>query len=118
MMKTNCVFCKIASDQVAAQIVYRDSEVIAFKDNHPIAPVHLLVIPLKHIASLNDVDPEDSRLLGHMILVAQKLAVQTGVAADGYRLVINTGLDGGQSVFHLHLHLLGGKRIQFPLREL
>ena len=94
--------------------MYQDEHVTAFKDINPQAPLHVLVIPNKHIVSLNEAEAEDRVLLGHLFLTAAKLAQQEGVAASGYRLVTNTGPNGGQSVFHLHLHLLGGRRLTWP----
>lgn len=104
-----CVFCQIVADQAPARIVYRDERVVAFHDIHPAAPVHLLIVPIRHIASLNELKEEDVPLLAHMILVARRLAEEEGIREAGYRLVINTGAGGGQTVPHLHLHLLGGR---------
>lgn len=114
----SCIFCKIAAGLSPARVVYQDSELMAFHDIRPLAPLHLLIAPRQHIESLNQTRPQDEALLGRLILVARQLAQQEGVAQSGYRLVINTGPDGGQTVFHLHLHLLGGKRIAYPLRDL
>lgn len=113
-----CIFCGISAGLLPAQVLYEDSLVIAFRDIHPLAPVHILIVPRKHISSLNQADFEDESLLGHMMLVARKLALSEGISETGYRLVVNTGPDGGQSVPHLHLHILGGKRIAYPLKEL
>jgi len=110
-MEDNCVFCKIVTKQAPAQIVYQDDEVTAFKDAHPIAPVHILIVPNRHITSVNDLQPDDNALMGKMILLARSLAAENGVSESGYRLMINTGKNGGQSVFHLHLHLIGGRRL-------
>lgn len=104
-----CVFCRIVAGQSPARLVYQDEEVIAFHDIHPAAPLHLLIVPKKHIASLNEVDAEDVSLLAHLLLTAKELAEQAGVKNGGYRLVINVGRGGGQTVFHLHVHLLGGR---------
>ncbi|NPV77054.1 MAG: histidine triad nucleotide-binding protein [Anaerolineae bacterium] len=114
----SCIFCNIAAGLSPARILYQDAQVIAFHDIRPLAPVHLLVAPRQHIESLNQAGPQDEALLGHMLLVARQLAQQEGIAQSGYRLVINTGSDGGQTIFHLHLHILGGKRIAYPLRDL
>jgi histidine triad (HIT) family protein len=111
----NCVFCNIISGQASAQIVYRDDQVIAFRDKHPVAPTHILIVPNRHIDSVNELETEDKNLVGHLILVAQLMAKQEGVDLDGYRLMINTGYEGGQTVFHLHVHLIGGKRMRFPM---
>jgi histidine triad (HIT) family protein len=114
MTDPNCVFCRIIAGQAPAQIVYRDDQVIAFHDNHPIAPVHLLVVPNHHLASVNEAAAAEEPLLGHLITTARQLAEETGIASTGYRLVINTGPHSGQAVFHLHLHLIGGKPL--PMR--
>lgn len=107
-----CVFCKIIQNELPNERIYQDEQVTAFKDRHPAAPVHILIVPNRHITSVNDLMPEDEQLIGHMMLVAQKLAASNGIADSGYRLVVNTGPDGGQAVLHLHLHLLGGARIR------
>ncbi len=111
----DCIFCKIIAGQSPASVVYRDEQVIAFRDIHPLASTHILIVPLKHIPSVNELEAEDAPLVGHMILTAQKLACEQGVAERGYRLIMNTGPEGGQSVFHLHLHLIAGKRTRFVL---
>ena len=110
----SCLFCKIINKEIPAQIVYEDQNVLAFKDISPQAPVHLLVIPKKHIASINEAGVEDEQLIGKMILAAQKLANEAGIAKGGYRIVLNCNEDGGQTVFHIHLHLLGGRSMQWP----
>ncbi|HNT54254.1 MAG TPA: histidine triad nucleotide-binding protein [Anaerolineaceae bacterium] len=109
-----CIFCQIAAGQAPATRYYQDDLVTAFQDTHPIAPVHILIIPNRHIESVNAITPVDEALLGHLITVAQKLAVEQGIHQSGYRLMMNTGHDGGQSIDHLHLHLLGGRHL--PLR--
>jgi histidine triad (HIT) family protein len=109
----NCIFCRILEGSVPAQILYQDEQVTAFQDVHPIAPVHILVIPNEHIESVNEIEPRHEALLGHMLVVARRLAQDNGVQESGYRLVINTGAHAGQSVFHLHLHLLGGRHLPF-----
>jgi histidine triad (HIT) family protein len=111
MSISDCIFCKIASGQIPTNLVYHDEEISAFNDAHPKAPVHILIIPNRHITSLNRAVPEDAVILGKMILKAKDLAKELGVNQSGYRLVINTGPDAGQSVFHVHLHLLGGRRM-------
>jgi histidine triad (HIT) family protein len=113
-----CVFCEITTGLSPARILYEDSLVIAFHDIHPLAPVHMLVVPRRHIPSLNQVGQEDEGLLGHMLLVAKQLAKREAIDQSGYRMVINTGFDGGQTVPHLHLHILGGRRIAYPLKDL
>ncbi|MEX8492709.1 histidine triad nucleotide-binding protein [Sphaerotilus sp.] len=105
----NCLFCRIASGDIPAQKVYEDDELIAFKDIRPAAPVHLLVIPRQHVAGLGDVGVEHEALLGRMLTLAPRLAAEQG-ATNGFRIVINTGPDGGQEVYHLHLHVMGGPR--------
>jgi len=109
----NCIFCKIANRELPATIVYEDEKVIAFKDINPIAPIHYLIIPKKHIASINQLEPQDRELMGDMLLAAQKIAKKEGIADSGYRLVFNVGRDSGQMVDHLHLHLLGGKKLSW-----
>ena len=115
MALPTCVFCKILSGEAPASIIYRDEQVTAFRDIHPIARTHILIIPNRHIASVNELEPADETLLGHMLLVAKELAVQEGVAEHGYRLMINTGVHGGQTVAHLHVHLIAGKLARFLL---
>lgn len=109
-----CVFCNILRGQLPAEFVYENERVVAFRDINPQAPVHVLIVPRKHIASTNEVRPEDQQLLGEMILVAQKVAQAEGIAQSGYRLVINCNEDSGQEIYHLHLHLLGGRRMTWP----
>ncbi|MGA2488737.1 MAG: histidine triad nucleotide-binding protein [Anaerolineales bacterium] len=110
-----CIFCKIISGETPAAIIYRDDQVTAFRDIHPIARTHILIIPNRHISSLNELEAADEALVGHMVMVAKKLATQEGVAEDGYRLMINTGVHGGQTIQHLHLHLIAGKLARFLL---
>ena len=112
-MDNHCAFCRIISGEAPAQVLYRDDEVIAFRDIHPVAPVHILVLPCEHIISLNQASAAHQALLGRLVLTARQLAEQEGVQNSGYRLILNTGSDGGQSVFHLHLHLLGGRHLSF-----
>ncbi len=113
----NCLFCKIAAKQIPSSIVYEDDELLAFKDIHPAAPVHLLVIPKQHVATLSDCTDAHTAVLGKMLALAPKLAVEHGCAVQydadgkpngGYKTLINSGPDGGQEVYHLHLHLIGG----------
>jgi histidine triad (HIT) family protein len=111
----DCIFCQIASGQIPADIIYQDQEIIAFRDINPQAPVHLLLIPKRHIPSLNQMESGDAALLGRMVAVANKLAKDEGVAKKGYRLAINCGPEGGQLVPHLHMHLLGGRRLSDAL---
>jgi histidine triad (HIT) family protein len=104
---TDCIFCRIAKGEIPSAKIYEDEDVLAFKDIHPQAPVHFLIIPKRHIASLADVVPEDSGLLGRMLGLAPKLAAEQGLN-EGFRTIINTGRVGGQEVYHLHLHVVGG----------
>ena len=110
----NCLFCQIAKGDTPADIVYQDDLIIAFNDIKPHAPQHLLIIPKKHISTLNDLETEDTLLVGHMVQTASRLAKENNIAQDGYRLVINCNADAGQTVFHLHLHLLGGRQLAWP----
>lgn len=110
----NCLFCKIASGQIPGDIVYQDEDVVAFKDINPQAPVHILLITQRHIPSMAELTPEDGPLLGIVFSVAAKLAHKLGVDEGGYRVVTNVGPDAGQSVFHLHFHLLGGRKFAWP----
>ena len=109
----SCIFCKILSGEAPASIIYRDDLVTALRDIHPIARTHILVIPNRHIDSVNALNPDDDLLVGHMLLVAKELAAKEGVAENGDRLMINTGAHGGQTVPHLHLHLIAGKLARF-----
>lgn len=106
-----CIFCKIISKEMSSEIVYEDDKVIAFKDIAPKAPVHILIVPKRHIRSASHIEPEDKDLAGELFLVAKKVAKEQGVAESGYRLSFNVGRDAGQVVDHLHMHLLGGTRI-------
>ena len=108
-----CIFCKIVKKEIPADIIYEEDEIIVFQDNKPVAPVHILIISKKHISSVNNLESEDKKLIGQLILVAKKIAKKQGVSKTGYRLVINVGRDAGQTVDHLHLHLLGGKELPF-----
>ena len=110
----DCLFCRIAAGDVPATIVHESDTLIAFHDIAPKAPHHLLIIPRKHIATINDVQPEDSELLGQMFLVAKQQAKQLGVAEAGYRVVMNCNAGGGQEIYHIHLHLLAGRAMQWP----
>jgi histidine triad (HIT) family protein len=110
---TNCIFCKIIAGEAKSTIVYKDELVTAFRDNHPVAPTHILLVPNKHIISVNELEPEDEILIGHLFSVARKIARQEGIHNNGYRIINNTGRDGGQCVFHIHFHLIGGQRVSF-----
>lgn len=108
MNDPNCLFCKIAGKQIPSSIVHEDDLVVAFKDIAPQAPVHVLIVPKAHIPGLDSLEPAHKDLVGHIHLVAKKLALELGIAKTGYRLVTNSGPDAGQTVFHLHVHLMGG----------
>jgi len=110
----SCLFCRIIERRAPAKIVYQDERVVAIEDINPQAPVHLLVLPRKHLASLREAVPEDEPLLGHLFAVAAKLARERQLDSKGYRTVVNTGSLAGQSVFHVHLHLLGGRAFHWP----
>ena len=110
----SCIFCKIARGELPATVVHDEADLLAFSDLSPQAPQHTLLIPRKHIASLDDLDEGDWELIGRLIIVARDLARRQGLAKAGYRLVTNVGADGGQSVDHLHLHLLGGRPLSWP----
>ena len=111
---TDTVFARIVRGEMPAQIVYQDEDMTAFRDTNPVAPVHVLVVPNKPIATLNDATAEDERLLGKILLTAQRLAHELGIAEGGYRIVLNCNSQGGQSVFYLHFHLLGGRKMTWP----
>ncbi|MBN1862912.1 MAG: histidine triad nucleotide-binding protein [Dehalococcoidales bacterium] len=111
----DCIFCQIATGKIPGDIVYQDEELLAFRDINPQAPKHLLIIPRKHIPSLAELSPAELPIIGNMVALAHKLAQQEGVAETGYRLVVNYGEWGGQVVKHLHLHLLGGKKLSDKL---
>lgn len=111
---SDCLFCKMVAGSIKPDMVYEDADLIAFRDIAPQAPTHVLIVPRKHIASLDTAKPEDEGLLGKLLLGAQKIARQEGIVPSGYRTVINSGPDAGQSVFHIHVHLLGGKRLVTP----
>lgn len=108
------IFEKIIAREIPAEIVYEDDNVVAFRDIDPQAPIHILIIPRKVIATSNDLGTEDEELVGHMVTTAARIARQEGIADSGYRLVINCNKDGGQAVYHLHLHLLGGRPMKWP----
>jgi histidine triad (HIT) family protein len=112
---SDCIFCKIIAGEISSTQVFNDDLVTAFRDINPAAPIHILIIPNRHIAAVNDLTQADEKLVGHMFTVARQIAIQEGIAESGYRLIINNGPDGRQEVFHLHLHLLGGQRMQHPM---
>jgi histidine triad (HIT) family protein len=111
---TDCIFCRIAAGEIPADLVYEDELVVGFRDLNPQAPTHVLLIPRKHIASINELQPGDEAIIGRLYSAAAKVAAQEGFAESGYRTVINCNDDGGQTVFHVHLHLLGGRRMSWP----
>jgi histidine triad (HIT) family protein len=110
----DCLFCKIRDGQIPAKLVAEEADAIAFRDINPQAPTHILVVPKKHIATLNDITDEDAALIGRLHLLARKLAAQEGIAESGYRVLFNTNRSAGQTVWHIHLHLLGGRPMLWP----
>lgn len=114
-MDENCLFCKIVAGEIPGDILYKDDRVTAFRDINPVAPTHVLIVPNKHIPSTNELEEQDEPVVGHLFIAAKELAEREGVAEDGYRLIINTGQNAGQVVFHLHLHLIGGQRMRHPM---
>ena len=111
---SECLFCKIAAGKTDTEIEYEDEKVVVFKDIKPQAPIHLLIVTKKHIPNLNDIEMHDKELVGHIYQVAAALAEKKGIAEDGYRVVSNCNKEGGQTVDHLHFHLLGGRQLQWP----
>ncbi|MCA1770127.1 MAG: histidine triad nucleotide-binding protein [Halomonas sp.] len=109
-----CLFCQIVNREIPADIVFEDDEVLAFEDIAPQAPTHLLVIPKRHVATLNDLEESDQALVGRLPIVAARLARERGFAEEGYRVVMNCNDDGGQTVYHIHLHLMGGRPFTWP----
>ena len=114
MSQSDTIFHKIIKKEIPADIVYEDDAVLAFRDINPVSPIHILVIPKKTLPSLKDVSSSDEQVLGHMLVVVSKIAKQEGIAEDGYRVVVNCGDDGGQEVYQLHMHLLGGRKHVWP----
>ncbi len=110
----NCLFCKIAEKQIPSKIVYEDERALAFKDANPQAPVHILIIPRKHISTVLEAKPEDNELVGHLFQIANKIAGDKAVAERGFRLVMNCNREAGQAVYHMHLHLLAGRPMHWP----
>jgi histidine triad (HIT) family protein len=109
-----CLFCRIIRREIPGSIVYEDDQVLAFKDIEPRAPTHVLLVPKRHIASLSDLQPADDQLIGELVRRAASLARDLGISASGFRTMFNTNADAGQTVFHIHLHLLGGRRLNAP----
>ena len=115
MIEQNCIFCQVVAGEISADIVHRDERAVVFRDINPQAPVHLLVIPREHVESLDEAAGRgDDETLGHLLRVASRVAHQEGLSEKGYRTVINTGAGAGQSVFHLHIHVLGGRPLHWP----
>ncbi|MHB1650985.1 MAG: histidine triad nucleotide-binding protein [Desulfitobacteriaceae bacterium] len=108
---SDCLFCKIVSKEIPSEIVYEDDQIMAFKDLYPVAPVHILIIPKKHLNNINDIMKEDEALIGQIFRVIKELASKLGIAESGYRVLTNIGTDGGQVIGHLHFHLIGGKAL-------
>lgn len=113
----DCIFCKIIKKEIPSSIVYEDGEIIAFRDINPAAPVHILVIPKKHISSLVEIEEEDEALIGKIYAIINKIAKQEGIDKKGFRVIVNCGEDGGQEVKHLHFHILGGKKLGVKICE-
>lgn len=114
MIAEDCLFCRILSGDIPAEIIHESDTAIAFRDINPQAPTHVLIIPRRHIATINDLEPGDEPVIGSLYLAAKQIAAEEGLAEDGYRVVMNCNEGAGQSVFHLHLHLLGGRRLHWP----
>jgi histidine triad (HIT) family protein len=110
----SCLFCKIVRREIPSQIVFENDHALAFKDIRPAAPTHVLVIPKRHIPGIHEATPSDGAMLGELVLAARKAAEDLGLAEGGYRIVVNQGPDAGQSVFHLHVHVLGGRQLAWP----
>lgn len=110
----DCLFCKLVAGEIPATVLYEDEHVIAFEDIMPQAPEHFLVIPKKHISTLNDLTEADTMVMGMLPLIASKVAKQKGIAEDGYRVVMNCNKDGGQTVYHIHMHVLAGRQLSWP----
>ena len=114
MADDDCIFCKIAAGEIPAAKIFEDERAVVFRDINPQAPTHALVIPRSHVASLNEADASHEALLGHLLLVAARVAREAGHADNGFRTVVNTGAQAGQTVFHVHVHVLGGRRLTWP----
>lgn len=115
MNSSACLFCRIVSGELPAVIVYQDDLVTAFRDIHPVAPTHVLIVPNRHIQSVSHVEPDDEQILGHLFTAARKIAEIEKITEGGYRTIVNTGAHSGQTVFHLHMHVIGGQRLRFPM---
>jgi len=114
--ETDCIFCKIVNKEIPSKIVFENEDFISFEDIHPSAPVHVLIVPRKHIGNIDELEEDDTLLAGKMIIFAQKLARKLKTAENGYRLIFNVKSDGGQTVNHIHLHLIGGKKLDSSIR--
>lgn len=114
MSDNACLFCRIAKGDIPADVVRSEPDAVAFRDINPQAPTHILIIPRRHVSSVADMTPDDAELVGNLFLMAKELASEEGIAGDGYRMVINAGPSAGQTVFHIHLHLLGGRGMGWP----
>ena len=110
----DCIFCKIVGKEIPSELIYEDQQILAFNDNNPQAPVHILIIPKEHFTSLNDIPEEKKDILSHILLKARQIARNIGIDENGYRIVLNTARDSGQEVLHIHFHLLGGRRMTWP----
>jgi histidine triad (HIT) family protein len=115
MTSPECIFCGITAGDVAAEILFQDDALTAFRDIQPVAPTHVLIIPNRHIDSIRELEAQDEALVGCMFSLARQIAVDEGIEDSGYRLIINNGTDAGQVVFHLHLHLMGGQPMRYPM---
>ncbi len=111
---SDCIFCKIIKKEIPAKIVYEDDKVVAFEDVNPQAPVHILIVPIKHIPTILDITQDDNALIGHIFMVANNIAKNKGISGSGFRTVFNCNKDAGQAVYHIHLHILGGRRMAWP----
>ena len=111
----NCIFCDIVTGDEPGELLYQDATVTAFRDIHPVAPTHVLIIPNRHISTVNELTAADETLVGHMFTIARNVALMEGIAESGYRLILNTNYDGGQVIYHIHLHLIGGRRMRYPM---
>ena len=114
MSEKDCLFCKIVNGDIPAEIIHKSETTVAFRDINPQAPTHVLVIPRKHVATINDLGEDDSRVVGDMYLAAKEIAASEGIAEEGYRAVMNCNAGAGQTVFHIHLHVLGGRSLSWP----
>ena len=114
MTHSDCLFCKIARGEIPADVIMQTPDLVAFRDINPQAPTHILIIPRTHLASVSELEPPDAGIVGKLFLAAKELAREEGIAEDGYRMVVNAGPDAGQTVFHIHMHLLGGREMRWP----